>query len=544
MERLSAIRVFLIDETLTFAESPYESLPTRREIFTFNFFTEYGNMKIVVITLLTGLILAGPGLYAQTTELPEDKITAAQLKADIYWFASDYLAGRNTGKPGNDIAAQFLATQIEAADFKPAPGQDSYLQTIDFEVNTPPQEGHLTINKNSYSYKEDFIFLTGKSAKLEKAKAVYAGYGMEEDYAGLDVAGKVVFVMGGDPESRSNQATFDAIPKKRKIAEAKGAAALIEIYNLSFPWNFFVQYFGRENLSLPSADQSSAGRTIVYGWMQPSTEYDDVKILKEGGKAKVSLSSSGFSREITPSSNVVGVLEGSDPELKDEYVLLSAHFDHVGVGAEGGGAYSAADSIFNGTRDNGIGSMAMLATARALGQKPPKRSIIYFACTGEEKGLLGSKYYAENPLIPLEQTVYNLNIDNGGYNDTDLVTIIGFGRTGTDEAVQAASQKYGLKAISDPAPEQGLFDRSDNVSFAVKGIPCLSFSMGFTAFDSEIMKYYHQVTDNPDNVDYNYIQKYAQAYANLARRIANMETLPFWKEGDKYEEAGKALYNK
>jgi hypothetical protein len=501
-------------------------------------------MKNLLLLLLTGLTLVGQNGFAQMGELPEDKITAAQLKSDIYWFASDFLQGRNTGKPGNDIAANFLATQIEAAGFKPAPGQDSYFQTINFEANTPPQEGSLTINKNSYSYKEDFIFLTGKAAQLKNAKAVYAGYGMESDYEGLDVAGKVVFVMGGDPDNRSNQAIFDAIPKKRKIAEAKGAAALIEIYNLSFPWNFFVQYFGRESLSLPSADQSSAGRTIVYGWMQPSTEYDDVKVLKEGGKAKVSLSSSGFSQKIMPSSNVVGVLEGSDPELKDEYVLLSAHFDHVGVGAEGGGAYTEADSIFNGTRDNGIGSMAMLATARALGQKPPKRSIIYFACTGEEKGLLGSKYYAENPLIPLEKTVFNLNIDNGGYNDISIVTIIGYGRTGTDEAVDAASAKYGLKAIADPAPEQGLFDRSDNVSFAARGVPCLSFSMGFTAFDAEIMKYYHQVSDNPDNVDYDYIQKYAQAYANLARRIANMETLPFWKEGDKYEAAGKELYNK
>lgn len=501
-------------------------------------------MKNVFLLLLASLTLLGNGLNAQMADLPEDHITAAELKADIYWFASDFLAGRNTGKPGNDIAAQFLATQIEAAGFKPAPGQDNYFQTINFEVNTPPQQGSLTVNKNTYSYKENFIFLTGKAAQLEKAKAVYAGYGMEEDYEGINVKGKVVFVMGGDPDNRSNQATFDAIPKKRKTAESKGAVALIEIYNLSFPWNFFVQYFGKESLSLPSPDRSSEGRDIVYGWIQPSTEYDDVKLLQAGEKVRVSLSSSGFSQKIMPSRNVVGVLEGSDPELKDEYILLSAHYDHVGVGAEGGGAYTEADSIFNGTRDNGIGSMAMLATARALGQKPPKRSVIYFACTGEEKGLLGSRYYAENPLIPLEKTVYNLNIDNGGYNDTSIVTIIGYGRTGTDEAVQAASQKYGLKAISDPAPEQGLFDRSDNVSFAAKGVPCLSFSMGFTAFDSEIMKYYHQVTDNPDSVDYDYIQKYAQAYANLARRIANMETLPFWKEGDKYEEAGKDLYNK
>lgn len=500
-------------------------------------------MKNVFVVILACVALAGNVLNAQTTELPEDKITAAELKADLYWLASDFLEGRNTGKEGNDIAAKFLATQIEAAGFQPAPGQDSYFQEINFEANTPPQEGTLAINKNTYTYQENFIFLTGKATSLKKAKAIYAGYGMESDYEGLDVAGKVVFVMGGDPDNRSNQATFDAIPEKRKIAEKQGAVALIEIYNLSFPWNFFVRYFGRETLSLPSDENKDGGRDIVYGWMQANTEYDDVKQLKEGGKVKVNLSSSGFSQKIIPSQNVVGVLEGSDPDLKDEYIILSAHYDHVGVGAEGGGAVTPTDSIFNGARDNGIGSVSLLATARALGQQRPKRSVIYFACTGEEKGLLGSKYYAENPLIPLEKTIFNLNIDNAGYNDISLVTIFGFGRTGTDEVIRAASQKYGLEAIADPAPEQNLFDRSDNVSFAAKGVPALTFSMGFRAFDAEINKYYHQVTDNPDNVDYDYVQKYAQAYANLARRIANAAQRPQWKEGDKYEEAAKALYN-
>lgn len=502
-------------------------------------------MHRIYLSLIALFLLAGASLNAQMVEkLPEDHISALELKSDIYWFASDYLEGRNTGKEGNNIAAKYLASQIEAAGFQPAPGQDSYFQYIDFELVKPPENGSLTINKNEYNYLEDMLFLTGKAASISKAKAVYAGHGMESDYEGLDVKGKVVFVMGGDPDNRSNQATFNAIPVKRKLAEEKGAVALIEIYNLTFPWNFFTSYFGRESLSLPSGDQDDAGRNIVYGWMQPKSEYDDVKVLKDGGTVKVDLSTSGFSKKTVRSQNVVGVLEGSDPVLKDEYILLSAHYDHVGVGAEGDGAYTEQDSIFNGTRDNGIGSIAMVATAKALGQKPPKRSVIYFACTGEEKGLLGSQYYAENPLVPLEKTVFNLNIDNGGYNDTSIVTIIGYGRTGTDEAVQEASQRYGLEAISDPAPEQGLFDRSDNVSFAVKGVPCLSFSMGFTAFDAEIMKYYHQVTDNPDNVDYDYIQKYAQAYAHLARKIADAEGLPFWIEGDKYEAAGKALYKK
>lgn len=488
------------------------------------------------------LLLMGTQLTAQSTRLPEDNITAAELQADLYWLASDFLEGRNTGEPGSDIAAQFLATQIAAAGFVPAPGQDSYFQTINFEMNRPPVAGSLQINNHTYDYREDFLFLTGEAITLDKAKAVFAGHGMEGDYEGLDVTGKVVFVMGGDPDNRSNQATFEAIPLKRKLAEQQGAAALIEIYNLSFPWNFFVRYFGRESLSLPAAEPDEAGRSIAYGWLQPNAEYDDIKQLKAGEKVRVNLSSSGFSQTIVPSQNVVGVLEGADPELKDEYILLSAHYDHVGVGAAGGGAITATDSIFNGARDNGIGSVALLATARALSAQRPRRSVIYLACTGEEKGLLGSRYYAEHPLLPLEKTVFNLNIDNAGYSDTSLVTIFGYGRTGTDETIQAASQRYGLEAIADPAPEQNLFDRSDNVSFAAKGVPALTFSMGFRAFDDAINQYYHQVTDNPDNVDYGYVQRYAQAYANLARKIANTQQRPQWKAGDKYEQAGKDLY--
>lgn len=501
-------------------------------------------MKKIVFSLFAFVLLLGTSVKAQMAEkLPEDNMSAAELKADLYWLASDYLEGRRTGAPGNNIAAKFIASQIEAAGFKPVEGHGSYFQKINFELTQPPKEATLKINGHDYGYKDDFLILSGAAAAFPKAKAIFAGNGMEADYEGLDVKDKVVFVMGGDPSNPGNQGTFNAMPVKRRIAEDKGAVALIEIYNLSFPWNFFTRYFGRESLQLPAEESETGGKKIIYGWMQPNTEYDDVKVLQEGGKVKVNIASSGYSKTIMPSQNVVGVLEGTDPVLKNEYILLSAHYDHVGVGAQGGGATTPTDSIFNGARDNGIGSVALLATARALGQERPKRSVIYFACTGEEIGLLGSRYYAEHPLVPLDKTIFNLNIDNAGYNDKSIVTIFGFGRTGTDEEIQEASQRYGLKAISDPAPEQNLFDRSDNVSFAAKGVPALTFSLGFTAFDAEINKYYHQVTDNPDNVDYDYVLKYAQAYAHLARMIANEEGRPFWKEGDKYEEAGKALYN-
>jgi hypothetical protein len=501
-------------------------------------------MNKIIVLLLAIVSVTNLTLSAQMNsgQLPEDLITKEELKADLYWVASDYLRGRRTGSEGNNIAAKFIASQIEAAGFKPAPGQDSYFQKINFEQTQPPATATLQLNKSVYTFQEDFIILTGGAGSFPKAKAVFAGHGMESDYEGLDVKGKVVFVMGGEAENRSNQATFAAMPIKKKLAEEKGAVGLIEIYNLSFPWNFFTRYFGGSSINLPSGDEAGSGSNIIYGWMQAKTDVDDIKQMKDGEKVKVKLTSSGFSKTILPSQNVVGVLEGSDPQLKDEYIILSAHYDHVGVGKEGGGAITPTDSIFNGARDNGAGTVSLLATARALGKERPKRSVIFFACTAEEIGLLGSRYYADNPLIPLEKTVFNLNIDNAGYNDVSIVTIFGYGRTGTDEKIQEATNKYGLKAIADPAPEQNLFDRSDNVSFAAKGVPAFTFSLGFTAFDDAINKYYHQVTDGPETIDYDYLQKYAQSYARLARMIANDPNRPQWKEGDKYEEAGKKLY--
>jgi hypothetical protein len=389
--------------------------------------------------------------------------------------------------------------------------------------------------------------MSGGAADLNTT-AVFAGHGWVDeskkldDYKGLDVAGKVVFVLSGLPDDNDRRAAFNAMPVKQKMAKEKGAAALIEIYTLNFPWNFFTRYFGGERIGLVSEEDAAADQTMVYGWMKNIVKDELFSRMKEGKTVKVRLTSSGVTREDMPSNNVIGVLEGTDPVLKNEYVLLSAHFDHVGVGRQGGGSFTAQDSIFNGARDNAMGTVALLTAARALARERPKRSVIVLAVTAEEIGLLGSSHYADHPLFPLEKTIFNLNTDGGGYNDTGHISVAGFGRTGTDQAIETAAAAAGLGVIADPAPEQGLFDRSDNVSFAKKGIPALTFSPGFTGFDEEIRKYYHQVTDEADAVDMAYLLKYCQAYAHLARLIADETSRPQWKAGDKYEEAGKELY--
>ena len=156
--------------------------------------------------------------------------------------------------------------------------------------------------------------------------------------------------------------------------------------------------------------------------------------------------------------------------------------------------------------------------------------------------MLGSEYYVENPVLPLEQMVYCFNSDNAGYNDTTLATLIGLNRTTASQNIKDAVASFGLTANEDPAPEQGLFDRSDNVNFAKKGIPSPTFSLGFTSFDGNVTKYYHQASDEADNLDYDYLFKFFKAYVLAGRKIANDPITPVWVEGDKYEEAGKMLY--
>ena len=216
---------------------------------------------------------------------------------------------------------------------------------------------------------------------------------------------------------------------------------------------------------------------------------------------------------------------------------MCAHYDHVGIQAGEG-----LDSIYNGTRDNAIGTTGLINAAKYFGKFPPKRSIIIIALTAEEKGLLGSQYYTNHPKIPLEETVFALNIDNSGYTDTEVITLLDTARTNIDELVYQAARDVGLGVIGDRLPSQNYYERSDQVSFAHKGVPAVNFKMSMTAFDERISKYYHQPSDEVSTVDLDYVYKYWRAYIRAAELIANWGTRPYWRKGDKFEPAGNKLY--
>lgn len=499
-----------------------------------------------LMSLWAFVLFVGMGMVQAQQNLPEMNMQKTEVEAHLRFLASDALQGRRTGSTGNNMAAAYIAAQFEAFGLKQAPGAQGYFQPVLFESVKPPQSGSITIGKDEFKLGEDLVILNGEAIDV-KAKAVFANYGWvdgeNDDYKDLDVKDKVVFVLPGTPSDQSPQAVFAATQKKAQWAAERGAVAVIELFRLPFPWNFFLRFAGGESIRLKGADTGNRP-DIVYGFFKEPSP-NPLKTMIDGGKTlKVKLQVSKTLTEDLPSQNVIGVLEGTDPQLKDEYIILSAHYDHVGVGSQGGGAYSEQDSIFNGARDNAFGTTSLLAAARALAQNPPRRSVIFLAVTGEEIGLLGSRYYAENPLIPLKKTVFNFNTDTAGYNDTTNVMVVGIEHVPVREQLERGAAAFGLGILDDPMPEQNLFRRSDHYSFVEKGVPAVFMTPAMTAFDEEITRYYHQVTDNPDTISYNYLLNYCKVFAHTARLFANMDERPYWKAGDQYEELGKKLYNK
>lgn len=459
----------------------------------------------------------------------EETVKKSTIEGHIYFLASDELRGREAGEPGADIAAKYLGTTLQRYGVKQISGaENGYYQPVPLRKIVNPTD--VVVELNGKSYKE-VLCVTPTNLENE-TETVFINYGLEADYsAAVDYTGKILIAKAGAPERTNTRRFYILSRQKLKIAKEKGALALIEVHNYSKEeWND-EKHFNKESYisKVDNKGQSELPHLLLN---TDQTSFVDVK------RAKLSIS--GAKNDIITSHNVVGMVEGTDPELKDEFVIYSAHYDHVGVGAPN----AEGDSIYNGARDNAVGTVTVLSAAENIAKYPTKRSALFILFTAEEKGLLGSKYYVENPLIPLEQMVYCFNSDNASYNDTSKATIVGLNRTTAANHIKTAATTFGITAIDDPAPEQGLFDRSDNVHFAKKGIPAPTFSLGFTAFDAEVFKYYHQPADNPDNLDYDYLHKFFSAYVLSCRNIANAEETPFWVEGDKYYEAGKSLYNK
>ena len=456
--------------------------------------------------------------------------------APLRFLASDELMGRATARPEINIAARYISGEFMSMQLKQCPGTDDYFQNFDIKMVTPAQAGTLEINNQTFQLGDNMVQLSGGNINFT-APVVYAGFGTKDNFDQLDLKGKIVITSFGMNDSSNFRAAFSLTKSKRKMAKEKGAVALIELASQKdVPWNPLKQYSTREHVA--NDDGDNVPMFLVN---------DPEKKLQETLQNKntnATLTVTGTRETIIHAKNVMACVEGTDPELKKQYIILSAHYDHLGVAKKPIMEDGKMDSIYNGARDNAVGVAAVMAAARYFEQYPPKRSVLFIAYTGEEIGELGSKYFAAHPTVPLKQIVYNLNIDNGDYNDTTIITVVGLGRTSADADIQNASEAFGLKAIADPAPEQDLFDRSDNVNLAEKGIPAPTFSLGFTKFDDETMKHYHHVSDEVGNMNLSYVMKYIKSFTLAAKNIADNTKQPTWTKGDKYEKAGKELYGK
>jgi len=231
-------------------------------------------------------------------------------------------------------------------------------------------------------------------------------------------------------------------------------------------------------------------------------------------------------------SNVVGYIEGSDTKVKNEYIILCAHYDHLGIIKNNDNPDS--DSIYNGARDNAMGTTALIYAANELTKLYLKRSVIFLATTGEENGMLGSKYFIDNCPVQIKDIVFVLNNDGGGFNDTTLIRIGGKNNIEfTSDFWETINE---LNYLPYPPELKYLFEKGDNICFVNIGIPSITVSPGFNKVDDEIIKYVHKPIDEAGNdFNYSYLLKFSETYANIALKLANIERIPSWKPDSEYK---------
>ncbi len=502
-----------------------------------------------------------------------------RIKSHLFFLADDLLEGRDTGSRGHDIASLYIATEFAKYGLKPM-GTDGYMQSVDFRKATLVQESPaLTLTRDSaetqFKYPKEYLTgpdLLNTDTSLQ-GKMVFAGYGIvadeldHNDYDGLDVDGKIVVILSGKPKSFPSEmgAHLASGSQKAQYAVDRGAIGMISVTTptaekvrpyqsrLSYihtprlawldendkPANTFEQIKGSAFLSEGAARQLFNGAEMSLDDIYAMLEKDETpKGFEIPGE--ISLNKQSKHSQIT-SPNVVAAVEGSDPELKNEYVVFSAHSDHIGFAKT-----VKKDNINNGAMDNASGTAVMLETARLFSQmkQKPKRSILFVSVTGEEKGLLGADYFAHNPTVPVEKMVANVNLDMPILT-YEFADVIAFGASHSDmkASVTEAANNAGIELSPDPWPEQALFTRSDHYAFVKQGVPSVFLVPGLKSKDPEVdgskvfgqflSTHYHKPSDDV-NQDFNWdaARTFAEVNAQIGHTLATQEKAPSWNEGD------------
>lgn len=495
----------------------------------------------------------------------------AAMKAHVMFLASDAMRGRDAGSPEYDIAANYVASQFYAAGLRPAGDDGSYLQKVPLIKVGPADMGKLSLNGQALTFGQDYLpGVNPASAETTlAAPVVYVGYGVSsptrDDYAGLDVRGKIVAVVRGAPSGLDSEeaAHFGGLPTKAAIARAKGAVGIIALQTpeVSARMPMAKTVATAQPTSVTWAEADGKGHIIGGGVPTLATlsAAGAEKLFAGSGtswaKAASALSGKGKFRGLAlkprldvaiktvttplPSYNVAGILPGSDPAVAPETVILSAHLDHVGVGTPN----KKGDTIYNGAMDNAVGIASLIEEAKRFkaAGKAPRRSILFLAVTAEEKGLVGSDYFANNPTIGKARMVANVNLDMPiiTYKFSDVIAF-GAVRSSLGDIVKRAATTAGATFSPDPMPDMALFVRSDHYRFVQQGVPSVflwpgTSGPGKAAVDAFFANNYHQPSDEvvqSPPIDWESGERFINVNYQIARDIADAAQRPAWNKGD------------
>ena len=518
-----------------------------------------------------------------------DSITANDILQHTKVLSADEYEGRGPGTKGEELTVKYLIEQYQRLGLKPGNPDGTYVQKVPLVGFTGAPTASFTVGSKqiNLTFPQDYVAVSRRfvpESKVENSDMVFVGYGVEapeygwDDYKGLDVRGKTIVMLINDPQiPDANDATklddkmfkgkamtyYGRWTYKYEVAAKKGAAAAVIIHETGpagYPYEVVSGSWSRENFDIQTPDKNMK-RAAVESWITTERAKElltaagqDFDALKKSAlskdfkpvalNAKANMSVKNTLREIN-SNNVIGKLEGSDPTLKNEYVIYTAHWDHLGRDPKLPG-----DQIYNGALDNASGTATLLEIAEAFTKlaTPPKRSILFLEVTAEEKGLLGAKYYAENPLYPLNKTLANINKDGvNQWGRTTDITMVGDDNSTLIDLLREAAAAQNRVVNPDPESEKGFYYRSDHFEFAKQGVPALYTDAGIhyagkdEAYskqkrDEYTDKDYHKVSDEvkPD-WDLTGAVDDAQLLMMIGYRVAQADKYPEWKAGSEFK---------
>jgi len=519
------------------------------------------------IALILGLSLAGPA----AAQVASDREAEARIEADVTFLADDALEGRGTGQRGYDLAALYVQSRMQAIGLRPGSAEGSWLQAFTVArigiaaegatLTWTPDGGEAVVWRNG----QDALFGVGREAGqlVQPGGLVFVGFGIDApelgmtDYAGLDVTGKIVVFLSGAPTGVDPAVAERLEAGKARMAEARGAIGTVTVNTAVSATRYtealLRRFAGRTESVWVGPDgtprrqapgirataflSDTAAGALFEG---ASRSYADIRREAASGARPAGFALDGEAvfdvhtrREDVQTANVVGLIEGTDPALKAEMVVLTAHLDHLGVTQTG------TDRINNGALDNAGGVAAMLEAARMLAVAPPRRSVLVVALSAEELGLLGSDYLARFPVRPGMVANVNLDMPILTYQFTDVVAF-GAEHSTLGPLVAAAAEAEGVRLSPDPMPEQNVFTRSDHYSFVQAGIPAVMLATGYAnggeaAWGQFFANGYHKPNDDLSTpFHWSAAARFARVNAAIARAIADADQAPLWYEGNRY----------